>query len=778
MADAGFFRGTNSEQDLRFSNKQKKLLKTLKFEDSLNTKVDMKRIDLDVMRLWITKRVSEILGMEDDVVVEFVLNQLEEEVNFRVSLTFCIDCFIVTFLCPGWSLTRSQPTGKHDMDPRNMQINLTGFLNAKKAREFMGELWDLLIDAQSSECGIPQTLINAKAEYLRSRSVERLASLDDPPSPELKNDSPKEESEERPVRGYNSSSKVSPSKSRETRHKERESRFRRRPISSPRRSSVREPPTPAANENKTGERRRRKEEPEKYRSSRRKMQENRRDEKDRHFRYISSYKSNRAKYDKSINEQRSLEKHIERRRSRSLSKEPNEKRISRKRENAYSSSDDRSSSTPEEEHRSRRRVRDRYMDYYRYRSRRGRSKERKRDTWMRYRRDADFADRRREENKKRRSRSDSPHFKRDERDYRKHRQAKHERDDRRRRERVDEKNHKSYKKKRSRSIGESDSSVEDNVNRDRMSRKPQLKHEKLKKRKRLASSNSNGDSSKSDQSPFERRISLPDISRDRVNAPDKQHATESESETTGRTRKRSSQNITQTKDDSDISPAKVLKNSFTDNYGTSAEEEKEEEDNRNNNKLYELQPPDGNKLSVNNDKVLPKNFTSDERKALEAVAPPLQRKSLGCKFDETNFDKELVKKKRSSSKSLLDDEYSDEKKKAKRGHTHGKGESHGKSKSKKKEKERRKRDKHFSSVEESSDKQSKDDKKKKKKKNKKKKKKKRKHRHHSESSSSKKPSRRLRASRDSTSSDRGDNLKFNLFIYNECHCEFRHCFPD
>ncbi|KRX59289.1 Serine/arginine repetitive matrix protein 1 [Trichinella sp. T9] len=756
MADAGFFRGTNSEQDLRFSNKQKKLLKTLKFEDSLNTKVDMKRIDLDVMRLWITKRVSEILGMEDDVVVEFVLNQLEEE----------------------------------DMDPRNMQINLTGFLNAKKAREFMGELWDLLIDAQSSECGIPQTLINAKAEYLRSRSVERLASLDDPPSPELKNDSPKEESEERPVRGYNSSSKVSPSKSRETRHKERESRFRRRPISSPRRSSVREPPTPAANENKTGERRRRKEEPEKYRSSRRKTQENRRDEKDRHFRYISSYKSNRAKYDKSINEQRSLEKHIERRRSRSLSKEPNEKRISRKRENAYSSSDDRSSSTPEEEHRSRRRVRDRYMDYYRYRSRRGRSKERKRDTWMRYRRDADFADRRREENRKRRSRSDSPHFKRDERDYRKHRQAKHERgDDRRRRERVDEKNHKSYKKKRSRSIGESDSSVEDNVNRDRMSRKPQLKHEKLKKRKRLASSNSNGDSSKSDQSPFERRISFPDISHDRVNAPDKQHATESESETTGRARKRISQNITQSIEGRILIIYKK-NNVFLKIIERLPKRKKKRKTigiiiNYVDFVLIciekfqiQLQPPDGNKLSVNNDKVLPKNFTSDERKALEAVAPPLQRKSLGCKFDETNFDKELVKKKRSSSKSLLDDEYLDEKKKAKRGHTHGKGESHGKSKSKKKEKERRKRDKHFSSVEESSDKQSKDDKKKKKKKNKKKKKKKRKHRHHSESLSSKKPSRRLRASRDSTSSDRGDNLKFNLFIYNECHCEFRHCFPD
>ncbi|XP_003372488.1 putative serine/arginine repetitive matrix protein 1 [Trichinella spiralis] len=450
----------------------------------------MKRIDLDVMRLWITKRVSEILGMEDDVVVEFVLNQLEEE----------------------------------DMDPRNMQINLTGFLNAKKAREFMGELWDLLIDAQNSECGIPQTLINAKAEYLRSRSAEeRLASLDDPPSPELKNDSPtaREESEERPVRGYDSSSKVSPSKSRDARHKERESRFRRRPIPSPRRSmkSI--------------------------------------VQADEKCKKIDAMKKT------VIFDTLAL---INQKRSRSLSKEPNEKRISRKRENAYS--------------------------------------------------------------------------------Y-----------DRRRRDRVDEKNHKSYKKKRSRSIGESDSSVEDNVNRDRMSRKPQLKRERVKKR-----------------TPFERRISSPDTSHgldekikcvdNRVNTPDKQR-TESESEATGRTRKRSSQNITQTKDDSDISPAKVLKNSYTDNYGTSAEEEKEAENNQKNNKLYQLQPPDGNKLSVNDDKVLPKNFTSDERKALEAVTPPLQRKSLGCKFDETDFDKELVKKKRSSSESLLDDEHSDEKKKAK-----------------------------------------------------------------------------------------------------------------
>ncbi|KRZ73381.1 Serine/arginine repetitive matrix protein 1 [Trichinella papuae] len=739
MADAGFFRGTNSEQDLRFSNKQKKLLKTLKFEDSLNTKVDMKRIDLDVMRLWITKRVSEILGIEDDVVVEFVLNQLEEE----------------------------------DLDPRNMQINLTGFLNAKKAREFMGELWDLLIDAQSSDCGIPQTLINAKAEYLRSLSVERLATLDDRPSPELKDDNPMAcvESEERPTRDYDSPGKVSPSKIRETRNKEREQRFRRRQIRSPRRSIVREQRTPAANECKV-DGRRRNEEPEKYRSSRRKMQENRRDGNDRNSRYISSYKSNREKYDKPINEQRPVEKHFERsRRSRSRSKERNEKYIRGKRENVFCSernndsqnphprrgkhrskraSDERDSSTPDEEHRSRRRLRDRcrgmlnlFVYYYSYRSRRVRSIERKRDSRMHYRRDVDFADRRREENRRRRSRSDSPHLKRDERDYKKHRHVKQEYDDRRYRDNVYERNHKShYKKKRSQSIGESDSSVEDNVNRDQMSRKPQRKHERLKEREWSASPITDGGSSKNDDSSFERRISSPEISYDRVNTPDTQH-TESESETTGRARKHTSRNLTQTMEESDISPEKILKNSFANDYGTSDEEE--EEDNQ-NNKLYE---------------VLPGNFTSDERKALDKqMTPPLQRKSLAHKYDETDFDKELVKKKRSSSsKSSLDDEYSDEKKKAKSGHTHGKGESHGKSRRKNNEKEFKKRDKHFSSVEESSGKQTKEDKKKTKKKSKKKK---RKHRHHSESSSSKKPSRRSRASRDSTSSDSGDKFQIEF----------------
>merc|ERR1712130_566877 len=100
---------------------------------------------------WITKRVTEMLKIEDDVVVEFIFNQLE----------------------------------KKSPDPRKMQINLTGFLNGKYARVFMGELWAMLDSAQNSENGIPTELVNMKIEEMKdrknedSRIAERLRKLAD-----------------------------------------------------------------------------------------------------------------------------------------------------------------------------------------------------------------------------------------------------------------------------------------------------------------------------------------------------------------------------------------------------------------------------------------------------------------------------------------------------------------------------------------------------------------------------------------------------------------------
>uniref|UniRef100_A0A8P4KDZ5 Serine/arginine repetitive matrix 1 n=1 Tax=Dicentrarchus labrax TaxID=13489 RepID=A0A8P4KDZ5_DICLA len=91
--DQGF--GTSAEQDNRFSNKQKKLLKQLKFAECLDKKVDMTKVNLEVIKPWITQRVTEILGFEDDVVIEFIFNQLEEKV---MSLTVFIFVFCRTVI--------------------------------------------------------------------------------------------------------------------------------------------------------------------------------------------------------------------------------------------------------------------------------------------------------------------------------------------------------------------------------------------------------------------------------------------------------------------------------------------------------------------------------------------------------------------------------------------------------------------------------------------------------------------------------------------------------
>ncbi|CAK9300070.1 unnamed protein product [Gordionus sp. m RMFG-2023] len=138
MTDAGFYRGTNAEQDSRFSDKNKKLMKQMKFSENLEQKIDMTKVNLDVLKPWITKRLCELLNFEDDVIIEFVFNQLMEK----------------------------------KVDPKIMQINLTGFLNAKNARIFMGDLWSLLISAQNNIGGIPEAFLQQKKAELMQKYEE------------------------------------------------------------------------------------------------------------------------------------------------------------------------------------------------------------------------------------------------------------------------------------------------------------------------------------------------------------------------------------------------------------------------------------------------------------------------------------------------------------------------------------------------------------------------------------------------------------------------------
>ena len=143
-AMANAFRGVSADRDARFGDKMKKLLRTTPFPAHFNEKVDMKKVQLDAMLPWISQEVSKYLGFEDDVVVGYVETQLRAE----------------------------------KVDPKEMQLHLTGFLE-KNTSSFMGELWTLLLSAQSSAMGIPQQFLDKKKEEIREKRAEqeRMAEL-------------------------------------------------------------------------------------------------------------------------------------------------------------------------------------------------------------------------------------------------------------------------------------------------------------------------------------------------------------------------------------------------------------------------------------------------------------------------------------------------------------------------------------------------------------------------------------------------------------------------
>ncbi|KAI8581750.1 hypothetical protein K450DRAFT_230961 [Umbelopsis ramanniana AG] len=137
MGDAGFFKGTSADQDTRFSNKQKKLMKSMKFPPEFDQKVDFSKVNLTVLKPWIATEITKILGFEDDVVIDFTYGLLETQ----------------------------KP------DPKEMQINLTGFFEGK-TQEFLLNLWKLLLSAQGSVGGIPASFLEAKKEQIRQQQLK------------------------------------------------------------------------------------------------------------------------------------------------------------------------------------------------------------------------------------------------------------------------------------------------------------------------------------------------------------------------------------------------------------------------------------------------------------------------------------------------------------------------------------------------------------------------------------------------------------------------------
>ncbi|KAI5303937.1 Serine/arginine repetitive matrix protein 1 [Ascosphaera pollenicola] len=110
-----------------------KLLRQTKFPPDFNKKVDMKKVNVEVMKKWIAGQISTILGNDDDVVIELCFNLLE---------------------------------GDRYPNIKALQIQLTGFLD-KETPKFCKKLWELCLSAQENPQGVPKELLEAKKLELR-----------------------------------------------------------------------------------------------------------------------------------------------------------------------------------------------------------------------------------------------------------------------------------------------------------------------------------------------------------------------------------------------------------------------------------------------------------------------------------------------------------------------------------------------------------------------------------------------------------------------------------
>ena len=118
------FPGSTLQQDGRYGNKDKKLMESIKFPASFSKKIDMRRVNLESIRPWISQTTTSMLGgIEDEILNSLIMNLLQQST----------------------------------VDPRMIQVQITPFLEAK-ASTFMSVLWNLLMQAEATANGVPPTL--------------------------------------------------------------------------------------------------------------------------------------------------------------------------------------------------------------------------------------------------------------------------------------------------------------------------------------------------------------------------------------------------------------------------------------------------------------------------------------------------------------------------------------------------------------------------------------------------------------------------------------------
>jgi serine/arginine repetitive matrix protein 1 len=75
------------DQDSRFSNKKISEMKKLTVPKEFDEKLDFEKIKLEPIKSWISKRTQELLGVEDDILIQYIFEMLQAKVRFLVFFT-------------------------------------------------------------------------------------------------------------------------------------------------------------------------------------------------------------------------------------------------------------------------------------------------------------------------------------------------------------------------------------------------------------------------------------------------------------------------------------------------------------------------------------------------------------------------------------------------------------------------------------------------------------------------------------------------------------------
>ena len=130
-------------QDARFADKQRASLRAMSFPALYSRRVDMTRVKLPALTAWIHATVEALLGFPDDVVASLVVNTLQQHAD-----------------------------GKQALDPRELQLTLTGFLE-QSAPVFVEALYRLLLDACAAQSGIPQQLVEQQLRDMQRQQQQQ-----------------------------------------------------------------------------------------------------------------------------------------------------------------------------------------------------------------------------------------------------------------------------------------------------------------------------------------------------------------------------------------------------------------------------------------------------------------------------------------------------------------------------------------------------------------------------------------------------------------------------